>query len=281
MPRTTSQTVLTDTVEAVRACKGDYEAAARKLGVSTQTVEERLKVPVGYQLPKQNPELWLAYWDSPNIETRNALVEEYRPWAERYLKAKLTRLPEQADTEAMIQAAMIRLMEAISRYNGSTKFTTFMAPHIRGGSLDELRQQDWVPRLARSKERKRTKLEDAGLNPKDHLTVKEWEESFPIHVKSLAQKIRTRHSSNESLYLEDVQVGVEDDDPVERLDILRTVTKGLNKDERLIIILYYYEQVTMKEIGKTLGVSESRVSQIHSNIIARLKQLPHVVEAFR
>ena len=170
------------------------------------------------------------------------------------------------------------------------KFETYCVPRIRGAMLDELRTMDWVPRLVRSKA---SKLEAArkavvaktGQTPKDSelasemgLSVPEFEkhksEASAIGLVSLNKKWYETDSYKDVREV-DVLQDAKGEDPtggIQKLDLMKIVTKGLNRNERLIIILYYYEELTMKEIGTTLGLSESRVSQMHSSIVGRLKE---------
>jgi RNA polymerase sigma factor for flagellar operon FliA len=156
--------------------------------------------------------------------------------------------------------------------------------------LDELRTMDWVPRLVRSKAskveaaRKAAEVEvgrpptNAEIAAKMQLPTEEFEklkaEASAVNLVSLNKKWFETDSSKdvrEVDIIEDTK-GLDPTDGIQKRDIMKLVTKGLNRNERLIIILYYYEELTMKEIGATLGLSESRVSQMHSSIVARLKE---------
>jgi RNA polymerase sigma factor for flagellar operon FliA len=155
--------------------------------------------------------------------------------------------------------------------------------------LDELRTMDWVPRLVRSKASKlgeATKTLEARLGR--HPSVAELSAHMEMPVPELERMISEASavnliSLNKKWYETDSYKDVREidiledkkgEDPTRRIqknDLMRLVTKGLNRNERLIIILYYYEELTMKEIGATLDLSESRVSQMHSSIVARLQ----------
>ena len=155
--------------------------------------------------------------------------------------------------------------------------------------LDELRSMDWVPRLVRSKA---TKLNEANKRLNDKLgrppTEVELAEHMEITIPELEKMVRDASavsliSLNKKWYQTDSEKDISEidilddkksEDPTRRgqkYDLLRLVTKGLNRNERLIIILYYYEELTMKEIGTTLDLSESRVSQMHSGLVQRLQ----------
>ena len=156
--------------------------------------------------------------------------------------------------------------------------------------LDELRNMDWVPRLVRSRARK---LSEANKELSNQLGRLPTQEELASHLKmDKAELARVMSDANAvnlvslnkkwfetdgSKDVSEIDL-VEDEkseDPTERLqkaDIIRMVTKGLSRNERMIIILYCYEEMTMKEVGATLDLSESRVSQMHSAIISRLQQ---------
>jgi RNA polymerase sigma factor for flagellar operon FliA len=155
--------------------------------------------------------------------------------------------------------------------------------------LDELRTMDWVPRLVRSKASKleaaRKQLEaEVGRPPTDielatrlGLPMDEYEklraEASAVNLVSLNKKWYETDSYKDVREI-DILEDKKGEDPTKRIqknDLMRLVTKGLNRNERLIIILYYYEELTMKEIGATLDLSESRVSQMHSSIVQRLQ----------
>ena len=170
------------------------------------------------------------------------------------------------------------------------KFETYCVPRIRGAMLDELRTMDWVPRLVRSKA---SKLDEAIKNARSPARPASppktnWPKNWQISVAELEKMILDANavnliSLNKKWYETDSYKDVREidiledkkgEDPTRRIqnnDLMRLVTKGLNRNERLIIILYYYEEMTMKEIGATLDLSESRVSQMHSSIVQRLQ----------
>jgi RNA polymerase sigma factor for flagellar operon FliA len=170
------------------------------------------------------------------------------------------------------------------------KFETYCTPRIRGSILDQLRSEDWVPRLVRSRAHKLERVFDAlrveyGRNP----TEMEMADYMEISMKEFYHILKEANAV--SMISLDRRWGDDEDDGVKELDIVSDakgedpirsiqkkdlkdlITRGLNKKERLIIVLYYYEQLTMKEIGQTLGLSESRVSQMHAAILLRLRKL--------
>ncbi|QDU74443.1 RNA polymerase sigma factor FliA [Bremerella volcania] len=236
--------------------------------------------------------LWEAYKEDPSRkELRNQLVERYLPLVKYNGERIWARLPEGVELDDLISAGVFGLMDAIDAFDMSrgVKFETYCVPRIRGAMLDELRTMDWVPRLVRSKASKlneATKQLEAkfGRAP----THQELADHMQMPLKELEKMVSDANavgliSLNKKWYETDSYKDVREidiledkkgEDPTRRIqknDLMRLVTKGLNRNERLIIILYYYEELTMKEIGATLDLSESRVSQMHSSIVSRLQ----------
>ena len=231
--------------------------------------------------------------DSPQYEPlRNRLVERYMPLV-RYNGERIwQRLPDGVELDDLISAGIFGLMDAIDAFDmdRGVKFETYCVPRIRGAMLDELRTMDWVPRLVRSKASKlavakKTLETKFGRAPSiqelaEHLVmpIKEVEkmqsDANAVGVVSLNKKWYETDSYKDVREI-DILEDKKGEDPTRRVqknDLMRLVTKGLNRNERLIIILYYYEELTMKEIGATLDLSESRVSQMHTSIVNRLQE---------
>lgn len=229
--------------------------------------------------------------DQTNQELRNRLIEHYFPLVRYNAERVWAKLPDGVDLNDMISAGVFGLMDAIESFDmgRGVKFETYCVPRIRGAMLDELRTMDWVPRLVRSKASKleaaRKQLEaevgrpptDAELAARLGLPIDEYEklraEASAVNLVSLNKKWYETDSYKDVREIDIIEdtKGEDPTDGIQKRDVMRLVTKGLNRNERLIIILYYYEELTMKEIGQTLGLSESRVSQMHSSIVARLK----------
>jgi RNA polymerase sigma factor for flagellar operon FliA len=238
-------------------------------------------------------QVWVEYKkDQENQELRNRLIERYLPLV-RYNGERIwQRLPDGVELDDLVSAGVFGLMDAIDAFDldRGVKFETYCVPRIRGAMLDELRCMDWVPRLVRSKASKLSaatkKLEaQFGRTPTEQELAQYLEISIPELEKMISDANAVNLISlNKKWYETDSYKDVREidiledkkgEDPTRRIqknDLMRLVTKGLNRNERLIIILYYYEELTMKEIGATLDLSESRVSQMHSSIVARLQQ---------
>lgn len=237
-------------------------------------------------------QLWITFkGDMSNQELRNRLVEMYLPLVKYNGERIWARLPDGVELDDLISAGVFGLMDAIDAFDLSrgVKFETYCVPRIRGAMLDELRTMDWVPRLVRSKA---SKLNEAiktvearmGRIPTEIELAAQLEISVPelekmildanaVNLISLNKKWYETDSYKDVREI-DILEDKKGEDPTKRIqknDLMRLVTKGLNRNERLIIILYYYEELTMKEIGATLDLSESRVSQMHSSIVQRLQ----------
>ena len=246
-------------------------------------------------------EVWTLYQAGPTDLIRNFLIENYLPLVRYTAERMHTRLPSEVDVEDLMSSGLFGLMDAIDAFDLSrgVKFETYCTQRIRGAIFDELRAMDWVPRLVRSRtakvEKARRSLEmQNGRRATEDEICKKLEvdknefgklsrDSRPVGVVSLNRKW-FETDSNKDVREIDVVKDTRQENPVTQLqrdDLKLLMTKGLSRAERLIIILYYYEEMTMKEIGITLDLSESRVSQMHSSILARLKaQMQHRTKEF-
>jgi RNA polymerase sigma factor for flagellar operon FliA len=237
-------------------------------------------------------EVWIDFKaNMTDQRLRNILIERYLPLVKYNAERVWQKLPEGVDMNDLISAGVFGLMDAIEAFDmeRGVKFETYCVPRIRGAMLDELRTMDWVPRLVRSKASKleaaRKRVEarfgrpptDAELAQEMEVSLEEFEkvksDASAVNLVSLNKKWYETDSYKDVREV-DIIEDSKGEDPtrgIQKRDVMRLVTRGLNRNERLIIILYYYEELTMKEIGSTLGLSESRVSQMHSSIVARLK----------
>jgi RNA polymerase sigma factor for flagellar operon FliA len=218
-------------------------------------------------------------------------MEHYMPLVKYSAERLWSRLPDGVELDDLISAGIFGLMDAISAFDleRGVKFETYCSTRVRGAMLDELRNMDWVPRLVRSKASKLNHatsrlVMELGRQPSEA----ELSDEMSISVVDLERMIQDANAVNlvsldKRKWRDDGYKDVREIDVVEnkrsvsptkreqKNDLIRLVTKGLNRNERLIMILYYYEEMTMKEIGSTLSLSESRVSQMHSSIVRRLQ----------
>ena len=250
-----------------------------------------------HSLPEDElQQVWDSYRAEGGEHLRNKLMEHYLPLVRFNADRIHTKLPEEVDVEDLVSAGIFGLMDALDAYDPErgVKFETYCAPRIRGAILDELRSLDWVPRLVRSRssqvEQARRKLEmKLGRKPTDDELAEKMgvdEDEFKkirkdagaVGVVSLSRKWFETDSNKDVREIDVLEDNRQIDalKAVQKRDLKDMITKSLSRAERLIVILYYYEEMTMKEIGVTLDLSESRVSQMHSSILARLKaQMQH------
>ncbi len=238
--------------------------------------------------------VWRKFKKSGAKKLRDQLIVEYMPLV-KYVAGRLAvGLPPSVQIDDLIGSGTMGLMTAVNRYDPGrdNKFSTFAISRIRGAMLDELRSMDWVPRSVRRKARQ---LEDAysKIEARKGCAASDEEVATEMSIEMrdyfhLLEDVRgaTLLSLDEQCSSDDgnsptkIHDTVQDHnqvDPVAVLEVqkMRKVVDGsldmLPERERLVLILYYYEEMTLKEIGSILGVSESRVSQIHTKAISRLR----------
>ena len=245
---------------------------------------------------------WKAYRKDKSEAARDVLLEAHLPLIQRVVERISRRLPAEVDPGDLMQEGVFGLMHAIDRFDPkrNVRFTTFATQSINSAVLDYLRSIDWAPRLARSRSRKLNTAKQAltkelGREPDEDELFKQMDMSrkeFLLTLRdgqltstvSLAAGADSPDAEGGYAGLGQVLSDSNAACPVaetHRRALKELVTAKLSRAERLIVVLYYYEQMSMKEIGTTLDLSESRVSQMHSSIMARLKvQLADRIEDF-
>jgi RNA polymerase sigma factor for flagellar operon FliA len=235
---------------------------------------------------------WREFKQTGSDDLRNRLLEHYL-FLVRFAAERIAgKLPDEVDVDDLMSAGVFGLVDAIDAFDLSrgVKFETYCAPRIRGAILDELRNMDWVPRLVRHRAHKladmtRTLEVELGRAPSEDEVARRLGmsrtafEKLARDAQAVSQLSLSRKFTDPDSLRDVLEIDVLPDegyhDPVieaQKRDIKDLVTRGLSRAERLIVVLYYYEQMTMKQIGATLDLSESRVSQMHSAILARLKE---------
>ena len=227
-------------------------------------------------------------------ENREEVIIRYSPMIKYVANRIAMRLPPHIEVDDLISVGVLGLMDAITKYDSSrgAKFKTYAEFRVRGAILDELRSMDWVPRSIRQKASKVDKVVQ-GLQaklrrePEDEEVAKEMglsldqfhetlNETKSIPIFSLEDLGIAKESGDQQSLL-DCLAGKADADPqtqvrlVELKEIIAKAIDALPEKERLMVSLYYYEELTMKEIGAVLDITESRVSQIHSKAVYRLR----------
>jgi RNA polymerase sigma factor for flagellar operon FliA len=238
--------------------------------------------------------LWLEYRRSGDPGVRDRLILTYAPLV-KYVAGRLgSGLPAHVEEGDLVSYGLLGLIGAIERYDPARdiKFETYAIARIKGAIIDELRALDWVPRSVRSRareiERAIAELESKlGRAPNDDeiagkigISVDELEDSLTdISRSSIAalDELWSVSGEGDQISLMDT---IEDTngprpadalDEVETREVLADAIARLPEREKLVITLYYYEELTLREIGEVLGVTESRVSQLHTKAILRLK----------
>ena len=233
--------------------------------------------------------LWEEFVRTRNPKLKNTLSEEYLPIVRYVADKMIERLPHNVQVEDLISAGVFGLFDAVEKFDMSrgVKFETYCVGRIRGAMLDELRHMDWVPRLTRARANKLeeayAKLErELGRPPKDAELAAE----LKISLEALDGLYREVSGASlvsmqrRALEKDPNQLGVDimEDEKIEgplpanaRRDLIEFCKKKLSTKERYILMMYYFEDLTLKEIGRILELSESRVCQLHAKLIARLR----------
>lgn len=222
---------------------------------------------------------------------KNHLLEEHAPLVKRLAHQMKAKLPPSVEVDDLIQAGMIGLLDAVNRYedNHGAQFETYAVQRIRGSMLDELRSSDWLPRSIRQNMRKievamNTLQQRLGRPPLETEVAKQLKMSLADY-----QELLNDSGGHQLLYYEDFHEGEgnehfldryctdKTDDPLQALmntgfrDAVIEAIKALPEREMILMGLYYEQEMNLKEIGAIMNVSESRVSQLHSQAIARMR----------
>jgi RNA polymerase sigma factor for flagellar operon FliA len=239
--------------------------------------------------------LWLQYRKTRDQGIRDRLILTYAPLV-KYVAGRLgSGLPAHVDEGDLVSYGLLGLIGAIERYDPErdVKFETYAIARIKGAIIDELRAMDWVPRSVRSRareiERAIAELErklmraptDAEIAEKIGITEEELEDSLTeisrSSIAALDELWTVSSSGGDQIALIDTIEDTDAPDPqsslsaTEMREAIGEAIARLPEREKLVVTLYYYEELTLREIGEVLGVTESRVSQLHTKAILRLK----------
>jgi RNA polymerase sigma factor for flagellar operon FliA len=245
-------------------------------------------------VPEDTQSLWLEYRRTRDKAIRDRLILTYAPLV-KFVAGRLgSGLPTHVDENDLVSYGLLGLIGAIERYDPErdVKFETYAMSRIKGSIIDELRAMDWVPRSIRSRareiERAMTQLEaqlhrapsDEELSKKLGITEDELADSLTdIGRSSIAalDEMWTVSAGGDQIALIDTIEDTSGPEPqtalaqTELREALAEAIARLPEREKLVVTLYYYEELTLREIGEVLGVTESRVSQLHTKAILRLK----------
>ncbi|GIW71831.1 MAG: RNA polymerase sigma factor [Planctomycetota bacterium] len=266
------------------------EAKTRGGGAGKRRASRRGGAPGG--AVEADP-VWAEYRRTGDLELRNRLMERYLPLVRATAERIRRRLPQSVELGDLESAGIFGLRDAIEGFDlqRGVKFETYCTTRVRGAILDELRSIDWVPRLVRTRANQLDKamhdLEaDLGRQPTDRelaarlgLELSELDavvkEATAVNVVSLSESWPGAEEEERAVRKLDVLEDRRQHRPLEQLhhrDFLAVAARSLTPKERLILLLYYFEEMTMREIGLTLGLSESRVCQLHTRIMNKLRE---------
>lgn len=230
---------------------------------------------------------WILYSHSES-EPGSKVIQQHAQLVKRIAQNLLGRLPSSVQLEDLIQAGMIGLLEAAKNYdvNKGATFDTYASIRVRGAMLDEIRKSDWAPRSVHRNSRRiaqaiREIENQMGRDARDHEVAKSLDISLQDYHQLLQEtNISKIFNFNEVSLKEDTLlegIHVSSDGPLDGLqqaDFKQSLIKGIEslpERERLVLTLYYEEELNLREVGEILGISESRVSQIHSQAMLRLQ----------
>ena len=238
--------------------------------------------------------LWVDYQETEAAEVRDKLIEYYL-YLVRYVAGKMAlSVPPSVEIDDLVSAGVVGLMDAVGKYDPGrdTKFETYAVARIRGAIVDDLRSLDWVPRSVRRKarmvEEAYSRLEnelgraanDDEVSKKLNMSVVDFrsvvDEIVSAGLLSLDDFVGSQDGERTTRII-DLVCSKDGGSPSTSLEIeemrgiLAEAIMNLPDKERTVVALYYYEDMTLKEIGRTLGVSESRISQIHTKAMLRLR----------
>ncbi|MFQ5574577.1 MAG: FliA/WhiG family RNA polymerase sigma factor [Terriglobia bacterium] len=251
----------------------------------------------GVKTSREGAELqkvWEDYKKRPTPEHRDRLVLNYSPLV-KYVAGRIaSRLPRSVDASDLVSYGILGLIDAVEKFDlgRNVKFSTYALARIKGAIIDELRRQDWLPRSVREKEKE---LEKAYQELQGELRRSPSEQEIAERLKISEEelhKLLRELSHNQFLTLDEFWGRDDKDDKVSLMDVIEDrgaenplaalekeerkedvgrAIKTLPLREREIVVLYYYEGLTFKEVAEILSLTESRISQLHSKAVLHLK----------
>jgi len=235
-------------------------------------------------------DLWKQYQETKSPEVREKLIKQYL-YLVKYIAGRMNiYFNSSVEYDDIVSFGIFGLIDAIDKFdiNKGVKFETYASLRIRGSIIDNIRELDWVPRSLRQKSKELEKLyadmeAKMGRPPTDEEIASEMGVSLEEYNKllndiNISSLISLDEYLEQNFQLDTDGIRVKNNDRpdkhvelVELKNYLGELINGLPEKEKLVISLYYYEELTLKEIGAILNVSESRVSQLHTKAILRLK----------
>lgn len=263
-------------------------ALARREAELTEWVPAPVTVPRPVPVDDRTPvhRLWDAYFAAPTRPARDRLLVHYTPLVRTVAHRTAAGLPSYVDLGDLVSAGVFGLIDAVERFDPERcpRFESYAAPRIRGAILDELRGQDWVPRTIRGRARELGQARER-LEARLRRAATDQELADELGVASRDLRTLTRHTQLVSVEALDEGSGglselLADDaapDPMAVVQARETsrqlgvAVAQLGERDQLVVRMYYLENRTLAEIGRILGVTESRVCQLHTRLVGRLR----------
>ncbi len=272
------------------------EPRKRRSKKTTEVIEHQTAIDKARRVKKWDvsEREWTRYQKAKSPEIRRELLSKYVPLVRNVATRMAMGFPRSVELSDLVSTGVIGLIEAFSNFDPErgVKFETYAVPRIRGAILDELRALDWVPRSTRAKSRE---IEKAHVVLENKLGRPPEKEELAQHMKLSVDELHNALddvSGTNILSLDEVIYREDDNRQVPRIEtvidretisVLGAIEKNelqsfigvaidrLTRQEKLVIGLYYYEELTLKEIGEVMSISESRVSQIHTRAVTKLR----------
>ncbi|KGR86440.1 FliA/WhiG family RNA polymerase sigma factor [Lysinibacillus odysseyi] len=236
--------------------------------------------------------LWNSWINNRDPQAGDLLVKKYKPLVSYHVQRIGAGLPKNVSRDDLVSLGMMGLFDALNKFdiNRDLKFDTYASFRVRGAIIDGLRKEDWLPRSAREKAKKlEAQIEHLEQKLMRHATPEELAEHMNLPVEDVYQTVQEHFFSNvlsineqqdqedsegKGFVIRDEQTKTPEQHMVraELLEDLADNIKKLNEKEQLVLSLFYTEEMTLTEIGEMLDLSTSRISQIHSKALFKLRR---------
>lgn len=241
----------------------------------------------------EEKELWNSWVRNRDPHAGNLLIKKYRPLVSYHVQRIGSSLPKNISRDDLISLGMMGLFDALNKFdiNRDLKFDTYASFRVRGAIMDGLRKEDWLPRSAREKAKKlESQVEQLEQKYMRHVTPEELAEHMNLPVEEVYQTVHEQFFSNilsineqqdqddldgKEYTIRDERMRTPEQETIhnELLKDLAENIQKLNEKEQLVLSLFYTEELTLTEIGEVLDLSTSRISQIHSRALFKLRNL--------